>query len=234
MSSDLRPEIQGVALDFDGVLANTVAAHTAARRDALTQLDYEVDEGIQIEAHRHGSHPEEIIGWVLQQIGVMPPDADVLQDPLVAEVVSLKSSLYFAHAARGLEAIPGSVDYVRRAFEAYGGRVVIATTAMREFEVVPFLRKYDIEDKIKDIVSKEDTPLGRMKPDPFVYDRAVDLLGVPAAHVMAIEDSPRGLESAKRARGGVLYAIALTTTHRADDLRNADYVLGSFAQILVP
>jgi HAD superfamily hydrolase (TIGR01509 family) len=170
----------------------------------------------------------------LQQVGIVPPDADILDNAKVDEVVQLKSELYFEHAARGLEAIPGAVDYVERAFMTYEGRVAIATTATREFEVLPFLRKYGIEDRVRGVIGKEVTPPGRMKPDPFVYDSAVDLLGVPAANVAAIEDSPRGIEAAKSARGGALHVAALLTTHTIDDLWDADRIYGSFSQIATP
>jgi beta-phosphoglucomutase-like phosphatase (HAD superfamily) len=67
----------------------------------------------------------------------------------------------------------------------------------------------------------------RSKPEPDPYLRAVERLGVPAARCLVIEDSERGLRSA-RAAGLRCWVIpsALTAGGRFDD---ADAVLADLA-----
>ncbi len=53
------------------------------------------------------------------------------------------------------------------------------------------------------IVSSEDCRKG--KPDPEGYARALSLLGVPAAEALAFEDSPPGIEAAKKCGARVVF-----------------------------
>lgn len=63
------------------------------------------------------------------------------------------------------------------------------------------------------LVSAEDVRRG--KPDPDVYLRAAERLGVVPTRCLVIEDAPAGLEAA-RAAG--MTSLGLTTTHAASEL----------------
>jgi mannitol-1-/sugar-/sorbitol-6-phosphatase len=63
------------------------------------------------------------------------------------------------------------------------------------------------------LVAAEDVHRG--KPDPDVYLRAADALGVVPGRCLVIEDAPAGLEAA-RAAG--MTCLGLTTTHTASEL----------------
>ena len=74
------------------------------------------------------------------------------------------------------------------------------------------------------IVSPEDVDdMG--KPDPAIYLRAAESTGVLPRCCLAIEDSPIGIESARRA-GTIV--VGLVGTFKADELRQADLVADSF------
>jgi sugar-phosphatase len=62
----------------------------------------------------------------------------------------------------------------------------------------------------------------RGKPDPEGYLRAAELLGVDPAACVVVEDAPVGIAAGRAAGARV---VALTTTHDADVLRDADLVL---------
>ena len=47
------------------------------------------------------------------------------------------------------------------------------------------------------ILSNED--VDRAKPDPAMYAKALEKLGLPADRVMAVEDAPHGIAAAKKA-----------------------------------
>lgn len=57
------------------------------------------------------------------------------------------------------------------------------------------------------------------KPDPEPYRRGVELLGLAARDVLAVEDAPAGLASALGA--GLGHVLAVTTSHDAELLRAA-------------
>ena len=72
---------------------------------------------------------------------------------------------------------------------------------------------------------------GRAKPAPDLFLYAAGQLGVPPDRCLVIEDSPRGIEAARRAGMPV---IGLATTHGKEMLEGADWVVGSFGEIELP
>jgi HAD superfamily hydrolase (TIGR01509 family) len=69
---------------------------------------------------------------------------------------------------------------------------------------------------------------GRAKPEPDLFLYAAAQLAVPPERCLVIEDSPRGLEAARRAG---MTSIGLATTHEPELLTGADRVVCSFAEI---
>jgi beta-phosphoglucomutase len=69
---------------------------------------------------------------------------------------------------------------------------------------------------------------GRAKPAPDLFLYAARQLGAPPDRCLVIEDSPRGIEAARRAGMPV---IGLATTHGRELLGEADWVVGSFGEI---
>ena len=63
------------------------------------------------------------------------------------------------------------------------------------------------------LVCAEDVTRGKPSPDAFLL--AARSLGFPPAQCLVVEDAPAGVQAARAAEMGV---IALTTTHRADQL----------------
>jgi beta-phosphoglucomutase-like phosphatase (HAD superfamily) len=72
---------------------------------------------------------------------------------------------------------------------------------------------------------------GRAKPAPDLFLYAAARLGTPPERCLVIEDSPRGIEAARRAG---MRVIGLATTHEPEVLRGASSVVGSFAEIELP
>ena len=76
------------------------------------------------------------------------------------------------------------------------------------------------------LITAEDTPRG--KPDPAGYRLAAERLGVPSGECLAIEDSPAGVRAARDAGMAV---IAVTNTHPANELGDADAVIDSLTSL---
>jgi beta-phosphoglucomutase-like phosphatase (HAD superfamily) len=60
------------------------------------------------------------------------------------------------------------------------------------------------------------------KPHPECYLSAAGILSVPPRQCLAVENSPLGIESAKRAR---MHCIAVCSTLERKHLGNADFVV---------
>jgi beta-phosphoglucomutase len=69
---------------------------------------------------------------------------------------------------------------------------------------------------------------GRAKPEPDLFLYAAAQLATPPERCLVIEDSPRGIEAARRAGMAV---IGLATTHERGLLAGANRVAGSFGEI---
>ncbi|MBI3882151.1 MAG: HAD family phosphatase [Verrucomicrobia bacterium] len=76
------------------------------------------------------------------------------------------------------------------------------------------------------VVSSSDVARG--KPAPDIFLRAAELLGVPPAACVVIEDSAFGVTAAKAAG---MTVIAITNSLPSEKLRHADHVVGTYAEI---
>lgn len=78
------------------------------------------------------------------------------------------------------------------------------------------------------VVTSEEVSAG--KPDPEGYLHAASRLGVEPANAIVIEDAPAGVAAALAAGMRVL---AVTTTHRAEALADATFVVASLEEVTV-
>lgn len=76
------------------------------------------------------------------------------------------------------------------------------------------------------LVTAEDVAAG--KPDPEGYRLAAQRLGVPAGRSVVVEDAPAGVRAGRAAGAAV---AAVTTTHPAEELAEADVVVASMREI---
>ena len=111
--------------------------------------------------------------------------------------------------------------------------VAIASGALRH-EIELILDRSGLRGQFPVIVAAGDTPRSKPAPDP--YARAFDLLresgslreGATPAHVVAIEDSEWGLQSA---RGAGLRTVAVLTSYERDRLPSAEEWLPSIGDV---
>ena len=104
-------------------------------------------------------------------------------------------------------------------------KLCIATGSMRHV-VLPLLRAIDLRKEFPILVTGEE--YHGSKPDPLVYRIALRKLKLKPQQVLVIEDAPAGIIAAKRAGIAV---VGIATTHTRSELKNADLVVGSFAEL---
>jgi len=214
--------LRAIVFDFDGVIANSEPLHFRAFREVLARRGVELTEP---------DYYTRYLGF--DDLGAFRAIAkDRGRTWSAAELTSL-----IADKAERMEALergasvlfPGAADAIRRAASMVP--IAIASGALGA-EIRRVLDGANLTHHFKAIVAAEDTAAGKPAPDP--YQRAVALLSesvgdaVLAADCVAIEDSRWGIASA-RAAG--LRAVGVTSSYDADELSEADLIIGSLADL---
>ena len=141
----------------------------------------------------------------------------------VRRIVARKARLHEELLATNSSEVNGASHFVRTMGQ-HGVMQAIASGALRS-EIAIFLHKYSLETYFPEKHSIAKGDYEHAKPHPESFERAfqtLSLLDTPAsrAQVIAFEDDPKGIESAKRAG---LFVCALTTRFSADILMEARY-----------
>lgn len=157
----------------------------------------------------------------MRHAGIEPDDTRIVR------WVARKASYYQEMMRRqGFPFFPRAVQLVRSANEA-DLMLGVVSGALRQ-EVEAALAQAGLREAFKTIVAAEDVDLG--KPDPEGYRRALDELNslpplpqrlIHPHEVLAVEDSPRGLQAAYSAG---LVTLGIAQTFGREDLSMADHV----------
>ncbi|MGW2921497.1 HAD family hydrolase [Streptomyces angustmyceticus] len=151
------------------------------------------------------------------------PAAEIIADLLPADrvpgAVARIEQLEVEDAAGGVAALPGTLALLEG---LPAERWAVVTSASRRLAEA---RLDQAGIRAKTLIAADDISRGKPDPEPFLL--AAGRLGVDPARCVVFEDAPAGL-TAGRAAGMV--TVALTTTHRADEL-SADAVVGTLADV---
>jgi HAD superfamily hydrolase (TIGR01509 family) len=189
-----------VLFDVDGTLAETERdGHRVAFNAAFEalQLPWRWDEAAYGQLLSVAGGRERLL-HDMQRRGDAPV-ATSEREALAAKLHRLKNEHYARIVRRGdLRLRPGVVGLLADC-EAAGIAIGIATTTTGAN--VDALLTYHLgaawRGRFAAVVCAEEAP--RKKPDPQVYELALAALAQPAHEVVAIEDSPAGVEAAGRA-----------------------------------
>lgn len=213
----MKPSIRAVIFDFDGVIADTEDLHFESFTATLRQVGLEVTRE-ESDRKYLGLSDDRCFEQALREGG--HPVTDEVRDRLV----ETKTALYQAQADR-IELCPGALELI----EAAGARypLAISSSALKA-EIDFVLRRHRLGRHFAVLVTADDGLPS--KPHPAPYLKAHALLqeqgrsSLPAADCLVIEDSPRGIEAARRAG---MQCVAVTHTFPAEKLLAADRVVES-------
>lgn len=243
--------VQGAIFDVDETLLDTGvisdplhALHEQARLQAVHEAGARHDlprlSAITLQENWDGFmnapvHSLEGAVWnILFMAGIVTTRAMEPAHPLLREIVDRKDELYETLLRNEGKPVPGAVEFVGwLATQPFGDRLAIASTAIRR-DINIFLEKFDLVRffPVERIIAKDN--VARVKPHPEAFDKAFLSLGLPESargQVLAFEDNPRGVMSAKAAG---LYTCCITTAYPKQDLLSLDVppdlVADSFAE----
>ncbi len=210
-----------VIFDVDGTL---VESEREGHRVAFNRAFEDFDMPDRWDEEHYGrllevSGGENRLRHYLLESGYEQDEAEELADKL-----HTRKNEHFIHLAEEGE-IPersGAGRLIEEVADA-GVTMAVATTGSRAW-VEPLLDKLFGLDRFKVILTGDDVE--ERKPDPECFHRALELLEVPAAETVAIEDSRNGLEAALAAEIPCL--IVVGDYNHDQDFDGAALVVDSF------
>ena len=207
--------IRAVIFDLDGVLIDSEQVWDTAREQLTKELGGRWHAGAQRDMM--GMSSLEWSRYMHEDLGIDLPPQEISD-----EVVRRLQRLY----RERLPLLPGA----REAVERLAARWPLAVASSSNRPLIELvLGLAGIADRFRVTVSSEEVPRG--KPAPDVYLEAARRLGVDAGDCAAIEDSEKGLLSARSAAMRVI-AIPNREFPPGDEaLAAADVVLDSLAQL---
>jgi HAD superfamily hydrolase (TIGR01509 family) len=216
--------LRAIIFDFDGVVADSEPTHCAVFQRVLKE-DAGVDLTVEdYYAHYLGYDDKGCFAAVLADRGRPAPQA------LIDHLVRRKADIFLDELRTHLVIFPGVREFVREAEPRY--RLAVASGALRH-EIEFVLEEAGIRKAFEHITSAEDVRRGKPDPEGFLHAlTALNRLGrsgegpLAPADCLVVEDSLPGIKAAHAAGMKVL---AVSNTHPAEDLREADEVAASLA-----
>ena len=203
----------GALFDWDGVVIDSSKAH----EESWDLLGYEVGKPLP-EGHFKK-------GFGRKNQVIIPEILEWTHDPEETERLgNQKEELYRDIVAeKGVDRIPGIEAFLQSLKEAGIGCEVGSSTPRKNVETV--LEMVGFGPYFQAIVCAEDVTQG--KPNPEVFLTGASKLALEAGNCAVFEDAYAGLQAAK---AGGMKAIALATTHPAEELKDEspDLILESF------
>ncbi|HEX5671676.1 MAG TPA: HAD family phosphatase [Acidimicrobiia bacterium] len=201
--------VGAVIFDCDGVLADSEWASAAAWQDTLERYGFLLSP--EEFARFIGTTDRDLAETFGPRLGI---------DPEV--ILSNANDRLRAILSGGLESFADAVGLLGR----LDVPVAVASNSDR-WRLDAVLAAAGLAGRFKVSVGADE--VGQPKPAPDVYLRAAELLAIDPADCLVIEDSPTGIEAARKAGMGV---IAVDRGHfPRESLEPADQVVGSLEEI---
>lgn len=210
--------VRACVFDMDGVLIDTEPVWRRVERDVFARVGVNLTEeqlretwGLRIEDLVE--HWYRARGW-----------KDVRPRAVQHEIVREMADYVREHGVP----LPGAVEAVRMAHES-SLHVGIASSSSRPI-IDAVVQRLGIAAMVDTTCTADEETLG--KPDPAVYLTAAQRLGVEPLECVAIEDSPFGVVSAKRA--GMICIAVRTDAVDPAAIADADVIIDSLVEFTAP
>jgi HAD superfamily hydrolase (TIGR01509 family) len=213
--------IKALIFDFDGLILDTETPEFRVWQDIYREHghDFPVEKWARI-----------VGGSGLSDFDAADQLSLLSQGQLSSASLRDRFRLESGELIHSLEPLPGVLDYLRQA-KLLGLKLAIASSSTRSW-VEPHARRIGVLPFFDTVVSREDVEPGRTKPNPDLFLKALDRLGVPKEAAIVFEDSPNGVKAARNA-GIFVVAVPneLTSTLSLDE---ANLIVSSLSDMPLP
>lgn len=207
---------QAVIFDIDGTLIDNNSFHLQAwqqffkkRQRTLTEEEYKT--------HFNGKTNTDVRNYVFEQ-----PLSNGAKETYTNEKEDLYREIYKPH----IKPIKGLINLLQE-LKTDGIPIAIATSGIK-VNIDYMFEHVDIKHFFKEVIYSKHIQKG--KPDPEIYFITAEKLHVTPENCLVFEDSVAGVQSAKAAG---MKVIAITTTHKHEELQLADKIIKDYDEISV-
>jgi beta-phosphoglucomutase len=207
-------EMRAAIFDLDGVIVDTAKYHYLAWKRLANQLgfDFTVHDNEKLKGVSRVRSLE-----ILLEMGNVQADA-AKREAMAAE----KNGWYVEYISKmdPSELLPGAVEYIR-SIRARGVKISLASASKNAMMILELLKITPLFDAVMD-----GTNVTKAKPDPEIFVKAAEALGVPREYCVVFEDAEAGVEGAKRA------GMTCVGVGKPAILKDADLVIPGFQPLL--
>jgi beta-phosphoglucomutase len=210
-----RPAFDAIIFDAEGVVIDTEPLWDEAQRMLLERrgIQYDRDRVKHLIAGKSG----------LDGIAVLQREFNIAGDP--ASLAAERTADVRELIAERVRFIPGFEDFFALTRERY--KTCIATS-MQDDLLAIVRQRLHLDSLFGDRIFSISDVGNRSKPDPALFLYASEKLSTPPARCVVIEDSPNGLQAARRAN---MYSIGLATTFPPPALKDANEIASSYEDL---
>jgi len=181
-------KIKALLFDFDGLILDTESPEFD-----VWQAIYR-EYGQELQAEQWG---QIVGGWGASQFDAAQNLVELVGDRLNAEELSARHKSESDALAFSQPILPGVVDCLNSA-HSLGLHLAIASSSPHSW-VDMHLARLELVERFEAVICADDVPPGRTKPNPDLFLKALDTLGVKANEAIVFEDSPNGIKAARAA-----------------------------------
>ncbi len=176
--------LKAVIFDFDGTMVDTeVVWYKKAKQ--LLEKEYQYDLSIDVFSKGVGTKDDELYQYLYQETN----------GRFATKPFRNKLKKLVHREAKELDLRPGFINFFNQTKQC-GVKLGIATSSSREW-IEPYLEKFQMQHEFDCICTSDDVK--NIKPDPELYEIAVQKLGIKPEDAVAIEDSVSGSNAALEA-----------------------------------
>ncbi len=209
-----KMDASAVIFDLDGTLVDNNAFHLKSWKQYIKNLGKEISEdeyNANINGRTNNDAAEYLFGKKMTR-----------EEALVYGLE--KEAVYREMYAPFIKPVDGLLDFLK-ILKQLNVPMAIATSGIQVnidfmFDHIP-IREYFA-------VVVNSAHINKGKPDPEIYLKAAELLEVTPESCLVFEDAVVGIDSAKAAG---MRVVAISTTHREEELQLADLVVRDFNEL---
>ena len=219
--------LRAVIFDFNGILVDDEPIHLEMFQKVLKE------EGIPLTEQDYYAR---YLGFDDRGAfrAVFRDNSRKLDDAALVKLIERKADYYRASIRQRTVIFPGVKELIPTLAARFP--LAVASGALRD-EIELILQSATLRKHFQVIVSANDVKEG--KPQPEIFLKALDGLNrsagaaapIAPSECLVVEDSREGILGAQRAG---IKCLAVTNSHPAKELRSADAVVASLADVTIP